>query len=76
MLANDEAAITTAKRYGIETRWFTEVLHDAMKANYIKSTEEYVKILDSCIDQGLYVHKEERERAIQVAKEIVQPDVS
>ena len=70
LLANDEAAIMTARRYNIETRWVTEILHDVMKANFIKSAEEYTEILDSCIGHGLYVSKEEREKAIQTAQEI------
>jgi len=37
LLANDEAAIEAARGYNIETRWVTEILHDAMRANYIKS---------------------------------------
>lgn len=52
-LANDKQAIEAAKEYGIETRWFTEILHDALKGNYIK--------------EGLYVSKRQREKAIQQA---------
>lgn len=74
LLANDETAIMAAKRYNIETRWVTEILHDAMRANFIKSVEEYVDILDSCIGQGLYVSKEQREKAIKMAKEIRRPN--
>jgi len=70
LLANDEAAIMAAKKYKVQTRWVTEILHDAMRANFIKSVGKYVEILDSCMGQGLYVSKEEREKAVQVAKEI------
>ena len=31
-LENNESAISAAKRYNIETRWVTEILHDAMKS--------------------------------------------
>ena len=58
LLANDEAAIMAARRYNIDTRRLTEILHDAMKANIIKSAEEYTEILGSCIGHGLYVSKE------------------
>ena len=70
LLANDEAAIMAARQYNVETRWVTEILHDAMRANFIKSVKEYVEILDSCIAQGLYVSKEQREKAIQEARKI------
>jgi len=66
-LANDRQAIEVAKEYGIETRWFTEILHDALKASHMKSAEEYVQILDACIKKGLYVSKRQRERAIRQA---------
>jgi len=66
-LANDKQAIEAAKEYGIETRWFTEILHDALRGNYINSVNEYIQILDACISQGLYVSKRQREKAIQKA---------
>lgn len=69
-LANDETAISIAKQYQIETRWVTEILHDAMKADHIKSVKEYTKILDECIKNGLYVSKKQREKAIQKARDI------
>jgi len=61
-LANDKQAIEAAREYGIETRWFTEILHDALKRNYVKSVDEYIQILDSCINQGLYVSKGKKEK--------------
>jgi predicted nucleic acid-binding protein len=66
-LANDKQAIEAARDYGIETRWFTEILYDALKANYLKSVDEYIQTLDACIKMGLYVSKKQRERAIQKA---------
>jgi len=71
LLANDEAAIIAARRYGVKTRWVTEILHDALKYKHVKSVEEYVQILDACIAEGLHVSRKERERAIEVAKKIV-----
>lgn len=35
-LANDKLAIETAKQYRVEARWFTVILHDALKAGFIK----------------------------------------
>jgi predicted nucleic acid-binding protein len=75
LLANDEAAIMAARRYGVETGWVTEILHDALKYKHIKSVEEYVRILDACIAEGLHVSRKERERAIEAAKKIVQGSV-
>ncbi|MGF3572215.1 MAG: hypothetical protein ACQXXG_02160 [Candidatus Bathyarchaeia archaeon] len=66
-LANDKQAIEAARDYGIETRWFTEILHDALKANHLKSVDEYIQTLDACIKMGLYVSRKQRERAIQKA---------
>lgn len=40
LLANDEAAIMAAKRYNVETRWVTEIFHDAMRVNFIKSSDK------------------------------------
>jgi len=67
-LANDQSAISIAKQYHIETKWVTEILHDAMKANHIKSVKEYTKILYDCVKNGLYVSKKQREKAIQKAR--------
>ena len=36
-LANDKLAIDIAKQYRVEARWFTEILHDALEASFIKS---------------------------------------
>ncbi|KPV62416.1 MAG: hypothetical protein AOA65_1867 [Candidatus Bathyarchaeota archaeon BA1] len=69
-LANDKQAIEAAREYGVETRWFTEILHDALRGNYIKSVDEYIQILDACINQGLYVSRRQREKAIQKAYSI------
>ena len=70
LLANDESAILAAKQYKIETRWVTEILHDALRKNYIKSVNEYTEVLDNCINQGLYVSKRQREKAINTARQI------
>jgi len=69
-LANDKQAIEAAGEHRIETRWFTEILHDALKGNYIKSVDEYIQILGSCINQGLYVSKRQKEKAIEKARTI------
>jgi|GEM_PF-1090471 predicted nucleic acid-binding protein len=70
-LANDKQAIEVARELGVETRWFTEILNDALKSKYIKSVNEYIQILDACINNGLYISRKEREKAIEAAKEIV-----
>ena len=70
-LANDKQAIEAARDCGIETRWFTEILHDALKANHLKSVDEYIQTLNACIKTGLYVSKRQRERAIQKAYSLV-----
>ncbi|MCP8320773.1 MAG: hypothetical protein H3Z52_07515 [archaeon] len=48
-LANDKAAIDIAKIYGVETRWFTSMLHDALREGHIRDIDEYIRILDACI---------------------------
>jgi len=70
-LANDKQAIEVARELGVETRWFTEILYDALKSKYIKSVNEYIQILDACINNGLYISRKEREKAIEAAKKIV-----
>jgi len=70
-LANDKQAIEAARDYRIETRWFTEILHDALKANHLKSVDEYIQTLNACMKMGLYVSKRQRERAIQKAYSLV-----
>jgi predicted nucleic acid-binding protein len=70
-LANDKQAIEVARELGVETRWFTEILNDALKSKYIKSVNEYIQILDACINNGLYISRKEREKAIEAAKKIV-----
>jgi len=70
LLANDREAIEVAGQYGVETRWFTEILHDALKIRKIMGAEEYIQILDACLKHGLYVSRKQRERAIQKAYQI------
>jgi predicted nucleic acid-binding protein len=70
-LANDKQAIKAAKGYGVETRWFTQILHNGLKKNIIKNVDEYTQILDACVNQGLYISKRQRELAIQKAHDIV-----
>ena len=41
-----------------------------MKANHIKSVKKYIKILDDCVKNGLYVSKKQREEAIQKARDV------
>jgi len=48
-LANDKATIDIAKIYGVETRWFTSMLHDALREGHIRDIDEYIRILDACI---------------------------
>ncbi|MEM3145675.1 MAG: hypothetical protein QW332_06820 [Thermoproteota archaeon] len=59
------------KKYSVETRWVTEILHDALKKRCIKSLEEYVQILDACINQGLCVGRKQGEKAIEIAERII-----
>ena len=70
-LANDESAILAARRYGVETRWFTEMLHDALRMEHLKNVEEYTSLLDECIARGLYMSKRARHDAIRTAERIV-----
>jgi len=70
LLANDREAIEMARQHGVETRWFTEILHDALKIGKIMGVEEYIQILDACLRHGLYVSRKQRERAIQEAYQI------
>lgn len=72
-LANDRQAIELARRYGVGTRWFTEILHDALKRGFISDAREYVSILDKCIAKGLYISAKQRERAIRAAERIRGP---
>jgi predicted nucleic acid-binding protein len=71
-LANDKEAIETAKKEGIEVKWFTEILHDALKEKLILDYREYVKILDGCTARGLYISKKERDKALTKTKKISQ----
>lgn len=71
LLANDEDAIKAAKKYKVETRWVTEILHDALKNRDINSLEEYIQILDTCIAEGLHISRKQREKAIEIAKKII-----
>ncbi len=69
-LANDRLAIGIARTYNIESKLFTDILHDALKMHHLKSIQEYVDVLDACIAKGLYDSKSDREEAINIAKAI------
>jgi predicted nucleic acid-binding protein len=68
-LANDRQAILLATEWSVETRWLTEILHDALKVGVIGSLREFTSLLDACIAKGLYLSRRQRERAIQKATE-------
>lgn len=70
-LANDKEAIEVAKKEEIKVKWFTEILHDALKEKLIADFEGYVEILDACISKGLYISKKERNKALSDAKKII-----
>jgi hypothetical protein len=42
-----------------------------LKANHLKSVDEYIQTLDVCIKMGLYLSKRQRERAIQKAYSLI-----
>lgn len=69
-LANDRRAIQVAQEYGIETRWYTEILQDALKVGYVKSLNEYVELLDRSVESGLYLSKTQRNKALEHAAKI------
>ena len=69
-MANDKQAIELARGCGVETRWFTEILHDVLRAGAVTDMEEYTRMLDACRAKGLYVSRGERERAVSIAQKI------
>lgn len=70
LLANDAAAISASKRYKVQTKWLTEVLHDALVKGVMKTGEEYESILTSAIKAGLYLSKKEKDKAVSRAYEL------
>lgn len=69
-LANDKAAIEAARAYNVETRWFTEILYDALRIRSLSSVQEFLELLDACRARGLYVSRKNREEAIRTARQI------
>lgn len=56
-LTNDEIARNIALKYGVKTKWLTEILLSALKAGLIKRSEDFDEILDQLVRKGLWIRK-------------------
>ena len=57
--------------YAIKTKWITEVLLDAAKNKIIKKFQEFQKIFEIMIENGLWIKKEHYNKILLKAKEIL-----
>lgn len=69
-LANDRQAIVLARESSVQTRWFTEILQDGLEVGELSSVEEFIRLLDACIANGLYLSRSQRDRAVEKARQI------
>lgn len=70
LLINDKQARNIAMEMGINTKWITDVLIDAVKENVIKSNLEFKEILLKLVEIGLWIKKHDYDDILLKAKEI------
>ncbi len=71
LLINDQEAKIKAEEMGIKTKWITEVLLDAAEKKIIKNFQEFQKIFEKMIENGLWIKKEHYNDIILKAKDIL-----
>lgn len=71
LLINDRKARNIANSLGIKTKWTTEVLFDAILNKLILSIGEFEEILNSMIENGLWIEKDYYEKLIEKAKNLL-----
>ncbi|TFG19128.1 MAG: hypothetical protein EU529_16680 [Promethearchaeota archaeon] len=71
LLINDQEAKDKAEEMGIKTKWITEVLLDAAEKKVIKDFQEFLKIFEKMIENGLWIKKEHYNKVIEKAKEVL-----
>jgi len=71
LLINDQEAKIKAEEMGIKTKWITEVLIDAAEKKIIKKFQEFQKIFEMMIENGLWIKKEHYNKILLKAKEIL-----
>ena len=68
ILTNDKGAHDEAISRGLNARWFTEILLDALRKGLIRSVEEFEQVLREAVRKGLWVSKEVFNRALESAR--------
>jgi len=73
ILTNDKLAHDEALSRGLEAKWFTQILLDALKKGLLGSVDEYEQALKEAIRAGLWVSKEVIKKALEQAKCVKKP---
>ena len=68
ILTNDKVAHDEALARGLEAKWFTQILLDALGRGLLRGSDEYERLLKEAIRAGLWVSKEVLERALERAR--------
>lgn len=71
LLINDKKAKETAEELGINTKWITEILLEAVEKNFIKNFQEFKEIFESMIENGLWIEREHYKNIFTKAKEFL-----
>ncbi len=69
LLINDRKAREVAIELGINTKWTTEVLIDAVSEKLISSFDDFERILNAMIDNGLWMEKDFYTKLLEEVKE-------
>ncbi len=70
LIINDKEAMEEAANFGIKTLWITDVLLDAASKNLIKSYKKFQELLDSMVENGLWIDKDYLKQTLKDAKKI------
>ena len=70
-MINDKKAKETAEELGINTKWITEILLEAVEKNFIKNFQEFKEIFESIIENGLWIEREHYKNIFTKAKEFL-----
>ncbi len=70
LLINDKKAKQIAQEMGINTKWTTDILLDAITEKIIKSFKEFEEILNSLVEIGLWIRKNYYNETILKAEQL------
>ena len=70
LLINDSEAKKIAESKGLNTKWSTEVLMEALEKDIVKNYHEFKELINEMIENGLWMEKSRYNRILKTAKSL------